>query len=336
MAEDLQTPDRKVAVITGASSGIGYATALEFAENGYNVVIAARRLEELNKVARECDELGAETLTVITDVDNDDIVHDLCREAELRFGHVDVWINNAGVYLVGKFEDTPLRDMKRIMETNFFGYVHGSQAALKQFRKQGYGTLINVSSVNAAAPQPYVSIYSASKAAIRAMDEALRMEIELEGMSDRIHVCTAFPASTDTNLFQNAANYSGHEVRAVEPVYDPTYVAKRLYQLAEKPKREKYIGPAGTVMALQRTHLPGMYERQIGKFTDAELLGKERVADTHGNLYAPLTFNQGMRGGWREKRIRADEMNIAGGAILAAVVGLIGYGLIMSKRRRAS
>ncbi len=325
--------DRKVAVITGASSGIGRATALEFAEMGYDLAIGARRLEELQQAGEECEAFGVSVLPVLFDAAEDESVHDMAREVIETYGRIDVWINNAGVYMVGKFEDLPLKDMRRVMEVNFFGYVHGSHAALTQFRKQGYGTLINVSSVNAAAPQPYVSIYSASKAAIRAMDESLRMELKLEGLADKIKVCTAFPASIDTNLFQNAANYSGKEIRAIEPVYDPAYVAKRLYQLAEKPKREKYIGPVGTFMALQRTHMPGAYEKQVGKFTNHELLGEHSESPSVGNLYAPLTFNRGVRGGWRETRIRADWFNMATGAIFAAMMGLIGYSYVMSKKR---
>ncbi len=326
--------ERKVAVITGASSGIGMATALQFAENGYNIVLAARRMDELKEVARRCEEMGIETLAVMTDVSDDEQVHDLCGRAVEAFGHIDIWINNAGVYLVGKFDDLPLKDMRRLMDVNFFGYVHGSHAALAQFREQDYGTLINVSSVNAAAPQPYVSAYSASKAAVRALDESIRMELRLEGLLGKINVCTIMPAGIDTNLFQNGANYSGHKIQAIEPVYDPAYVAKHIYAVAEKPRREKYVGPIGTLMALQRTHLPGMYEKQVGKFTDADLLADEDAAPTSGNLYDTLDENRGMRGGWREKRLRADRFNMITGGVLAATIGLIGLGLLAANKRR--
>jgi short-subunit dehydrogenase len=333
MAGKSGTTERNVAVITGASSGIGMATALKFAEKGYNVVLAARRMDELQEAARHCEELGVETLVVTTDVSSDDDVRDLCAQAIEAFGRVNVWVNNASVYLVGKFQDLPLEDMRRLMDVNFFGYVHGSHAALNQFRLQGYGSLINVASVNASAAQPYVSVYSASKAAIRALDESIRMELKLEGLDNRIHVSTVMPASIDTNLFQNGANYSGMEVRALEPVYDPKYVANWIYKISQHPKREKYVG---TLMALQRTHMPGMYEKQIGKYTDADLLSDKPVRDTKGNLYEPLMGNRGMRGGWRETRARADVVNYTAGAVAAAVAGLIGFGIIMSRRHRAS
>jgi short-subunit dehydrogenase len=324
--------ERPVVVITGASSGIGLATALEFAENDYNLVLAARRMDELQEVERECEDNGVEALAVMTDVSNDDEVQDLADQAMEAFGRIDVWVNNAGVYMVGKFQELPLEDMRRLMDVNFFGYVYGSHAALSQFRAQGYGTLINVASVNAAAPQPYVSVYGASKAAIRALDESIRMDLQLEGLADDIHVCTVMPAAIDTNLFQNGANYSGHEIQAIEPVYDPTYVAKRIRQVAEKPKREKYVGPVGTFMALQRTHMPTTYEKKIGAFTEKDLLGDDNARDTSGNLFEPMYENRGMRGGWGEKRLAANQFNMATGAMAAAFVGLLGIGLMIAKR----
>lgn len=332
MAAKEGTTERDVVVITGASSGIGLATALQFAEKDFNVVLAARRMDELKEVARQCEELGVEALAVMTDTSSADDVQDLAERAVEAFGRINVWINDAAVYAVGTFEETPVEDMKRLMDINFFGYVHGSQAALQQFRRQGYGTIVNVSSVNAAAPQPYIGVYGATKAAIRALDESIRMELRLDGALGDINVCTVFPAAVDTNIFQNGANYTGREIQAIEPVYDPTYVAKRIYQVAMNPKREKYVGPVGTLMALQRTHIPGVYEKQIGVFTHSDLLTDEERTVTHGNLYEPIEANRGMRGGWREKRVRADKLNMATGVAAAALVGLVGLGIFMTRK----
>lgn len=322
-----------MAVVTGASSGIGMATAIEFAKHGYNLVLAARRRKELDKVAAECEEHAAVAFAVPTDTTDDKAVHALADAAVQRFQHIDVWVNDAGVYLTGKFEDTPLEDMRRVFETNFFGYVHGSHAALTEFRRAGHGTLINVSSVNASAPQPYLGIYSASKAAVRTLDESLRMELRLDGLQNDIHVCTVMPASVDTNLPQNSANYTGQEVQALEPVYDPAYIAKQIVKLVRWPRREIIVGPVGKLMALQNAYLPGMYERQISKFTRADLLSDKPAIITAGNLFEPVESNQGMRGGWREHRMRADRMHasIGIGAALASVLAM-GVGIALLKR----
>ncbi len=299
----------KTAVITGASSGIGRATAHEFAKKGYRLVLAARREDELEETADECEKLGGMALTFPLDTSEDEAVRNLADFAVEQYGQIDVWVNGAAVYLVGKFEDTPLKDIERLMDVNFFGYIHGSHAALKQFRTQGYGTLINISSVNAGAPMPYVGVYSASKAAIRAFDESLRMELKNDGVASDIKVCTVLPASIDTNLFQNAANYSGKQVQALEPVYEPSYVAKQIVMLAEYPRREVIVGPAGRMLVMQNKYMPWLYEHTISKFTRGNILSETPQEASDGNLFQPLRQHRGVHGGWRETRVRADRMN---------------------------
>jgi short-subunit dehydrogenase len=280
---------------------------------------------------------GVSALPVALDTSDDQAVFQLGQIAAQTFGHVDVWVNNAGVYLAGKFQDLPIIDMRRLMDINFFGYVHGSHTALTLFRSQGYGTLINVSSLNAAAPQPYVSIYGASKAAIRSLDESLRMELNLEGLDDTIHVCDVMPASIDTNLFQNAGNYTGQKVRALEPVYDPEYVAKHIAGLAAKPKREIIVGPAGKMMALQRVLMPRMYEKQVARYTRSSLVDDEaEIPAFAGNLYQSIEANSGMRGGWRNERVRADHLNAGVGVGIALAAGLAGAGIWLLKRNQHS
>lgn len=141
------------------------------------------------------------------------------------------------------------------------------------------------------------------------------------------------PASIDTNLFQNGANYTGKEVSALEPVYDPTYVAKRIVRLAEHPRRQSFVGPAGALMAFQNAHSPRTYEKQIGKFTEADLLSDHPVGSTAGNLYEPIAMHRGMRGGWREKRVGADQLNTGLGVGLAALAGAAGVVYLLLTRK---
>jgi len=314
----------KVAVITGASSGIGRATALQFAYAGYNVVLAARRKDELDTVAEYCRTQGVQAITVVTDTTDDAAMQALGEAAIDAFDHFDVWVNNAGVYLAGKFDDVPLKDMRRVVDTNFFGYVHGSYTALAHFKSQGQGTLINISSVNATAPQPFVGIYSASKAAVRTLDESIRMELRLDGLHHDIHVCTVMPAVIDTNIFKNSANYTGKELEAPDPVYDPKYVAKQIVHLAEHPKREVIIGPAGKLLALQNAHMPGSYERMISRYSRARGLGDEPVAISHGNLFKPIADNTGIYGGWRQVKVSDKQVNMVVGLGLASIATIAG------------
>src|SRR3954449_2632867 len=190
MARDLST---STVVITGASSGIGRATALAFAEAGSNVVLAARREEPLRAAAQECERRGASALAVPTDVRDAAAVNRLGSAAAERFGRIDVWVNNAAVTLFSRFEAAPADLWREVMETNFFGYANGARAVLPVFRSQGGGTLINTGSVNSYVGAPYVSSYVASKHAIRGFAECLRDEVRGAGI-DAARCCR--PRST--------------------------------------------------------------------------------------------------------------------------------------------
>lgn len=326
----------KVAVVTGASSGIGYATALEFAKQGYHVVIAARRKQELESVALECREYGIDTLVHPTDTTDEVAVQQLAATAVKQFGVIDIWVNNAGVSAYGDFLDTPTEDFRQVMETNLMGYVHGAKAALRQFKAQGHGLLVNVSSVNAVAPLPFNSAYIASKYAVRGLSESLRMEIEAEGLLGPIQVCNVMPASVDTNFFQNAANYSHREVQAVEPVYDPAYVARAIVNLADEdePRWEIIVGPAGKLMAAYRAMDHRSYERTFSRFGTTNNFSHSLAPNRTGALYSPITTNTGMRGGWHKKRLTATTVNVVSGAVIAGAAALFVAAALASRKHR--
>lgn len=323
---------RKVAVITGASSGIGRATALEFARRGYGVILTARRQSELEQTANECEKVGATAVAVAADTTDEAALQKVAKLAETTFGGFDVWINNAAVSAYGPFLDIPVEDFRRILDTNVMGYVHGARLALRQFRSNGQGTLVNVSSADATAPVPYSSPYVTSKYAIRGLSESLRMELQVEGLANAIHVCTVLPASTDTNLYQNAANYMRREVQAIEPVYDAAYVAKQIVRLAEQPRREVIIGPAGRAMAMEFSLMPRLYEQLVGRFINLNNFNNQPTGETKGNLYRPVETNRGIEGGWGDRRIRADTLNIMLGTSAAVVAGLLGAGYLAVRR----
>jgi short-subunit dehydrogenase len=149
----------RVVVITGASSGFGRGAALKFAENGAKVVLAARRKRLLKQLAAECRGMGADSLVVETDVSSSSDVEELAERAIEKFGKIDVWVNNAGVGSVARFDETPLEEHEQVIQTNLMGTIYGSYAALQQFRKQDRGVLINVGSFAGKVAAPYLSSY---------------------------------------------------------------------------------------------------------------------------------------------------------------------------------
>jgi short-subunit dehydrogenase len=288
-----------VVVITGASSGIGRATAMELASRGARVVLAARQRAALEIVAAECESTGAEALAVVADTTRQADADELARRAVAAYGRIDVWINNAGVALFAKFGDAPAEVWQRVVETNLFGYANGARAALAQFRKQHRGILINIGSGVSGAPMPFSSAYVASKYAVRGLCASLRMEMQIDGERD-IHICHVMPSAIDTPLFQHAANYSGRAAKALDPVYDARTAAQVIADLVEHPRAEQTIGRAASALMAQYTATPRVYERRLARILGRNQLAREPAPPTDGNLFAPSSLHA-IDGGWRER-----------------------------------
>jgi NAD(P)-dependent dehydrogenase (short-subunit alcohol dehydrogenase family) len=311
-----------VVVVTGASSGIGRATALACASAGAAVVLAARRPEALAEVARECEAAGGEALAVPTDVTDADAVQALARRAVERFGRIDVWVNAAAVTAFAPFQEIPLEDFRRIIDVDVMGYVHGARAALPHLRDQGKGVLINVSSIVAAVPQPYTHAYSMSKAAIRVLSASLRQELRLDG-AKRVKVCTVMPATIDTPFFEHTANYTGRKAKAMPPVYSAERVARTIVDLIRVPRREVVVGPMGRNLVMQSKLAPGLTERMMALQVDKSHLYRNKPAPAaSGNLFEPAPGTGSVSGGWHGRRNtalrRAASMAalFAGGAVM--------------------
>src|SRR3954465_5281121 len=168
---------QQLLVITGASSGVGKAIALELVRHGCKLVLIARREEALNQLKNEVEELGGTALTAIADVTDAEALEEVTKAAILFGEKIDVWVNNAGVLAAGEFTETPIEVHDRVIEINLLGYLHGAFAVLPYFKRQGYGTLINNISVGGWFPTPYAVGYSASKFGLRGFSESLRAEL---------------------------------------------------------------------------------------------------------------------------------------------------------------
>lgn len=306
-ASDEQRIAGKTYVITGASSGFGRGVALRLAALKANVVLAARRTDVLNEVARQATAAGGTPLVVTTDVSNAHDVHKLADAAVQRFGRIDVWINNAAVGAIGAFDTIPVEDHARVVDINLKGVMYGSHAALQQFRKQRAGVLINVGSVESEVPQAYHASYSATKAAVLSLGRTLNEELRLAGLRGPIEVATVIPWAADTPFFDHAANYTGRTARM--PAMDPAEkVVDYIVHASVHPSEEV---PAGWKArgAIWSHHIaPDLTERVSANIAHTSQMehAPPGVAPTSGSLYQPMRSGTGVDGGVRARMDRED------------------------------
>jgi len=259
MASHLPLADQ-VVLITGASSGIGLVTARRAARRGARVVLVSRDEAVLNTVAREIEGAGGHALVAVADVSVQGEVDAAAAAAVARFGRVDTWVNNAGTAAYCRLADLPVAEHRRIFETNYWGVVYGSLAAIRLFRARGgTGTLVNVGSVNSDVAIPLLSAYSASKHAVKGFNDALRRE--LLATDPNIRVALVKPSGIATAFPQHARNHLDAEPRVVPPLYAPEIVADAILDAAATGRREIVVGAVGPALAIPLALFPRLMDR---------------------------------------------------------------------------
>jgi short-subunit dehydrogenase len=324
--------EEAVVVITGGSSGIGRASARRFAARGSSLALCARAREPLERAAAECEAGGAAgVLTEALDVADEAAVESFAQQVADRFGRIDVWVNNAGVVAYGDFLDIPSDVFRRVVETNLMGQVHGARSALRRFREQGEGVLINVSSVWGRVTTPQVAPYVASKFAVRAFSECLNGELDDE---PGIHVAALVPEAVDTPIFEHAANYTGRWLRPVPPVLSPEKVAEGVEACAEHPKKSVSYGRAGRMLEILYAVAPPVYRRMAHRAFVRGTLSPVGVDSAPGNVLQS-TDPHAVEGNWHRRR-RAALRHALLAAAAGAVTGLAGAKATGPRSERAS
>jgi short-subunit dehydrogenase len=249
----------KVVIVTGASSGIGRATALEFARQGSRVVLAARSAERLAELEKEISALGAEALTCVTDVANEEDCRRLVEKTVERFGTIHILINNAGISMRALFDDVDIAVLKRLMDVNFWGTVYCTRYALPYIVKNR-GSIVGVSSTAGFHGLPGRTGYSASKFAIHGFLETIR----IENLKEKLHVMIIAPGFTTSEVRRHAlladGTEQGNSPREEKKMMSPEFVARWVLKGIRKKKRNKIMTWTGRFTALLQRIIPAVVD----------------------------------------------------------------------------
>ncbi len=257
---------QRVAIVTGASSGIGMETAAAFARRGYAVVLAARRPDRLGEVADRCRAGGGEVLVLPTDVADRQQVQALVDGAVDRFGRVDVMVNNAGIGLSARVQETSDQDMRAIFQTNFFGVFYGCKAAAAVMIHQRSGHIFNVSSVIGKRGTPFHGAYCATKFAVVGLSDSLRVELRPYG----VRVTCVCPALTTTEFFEHsrrarAARSSFQRFKRLMPA---SAVARGIVAAVGKDRPEIIFSAGGKLLAWMAALSPRLTDMAMRLYHD--------------------------------------------------------------------
>ncbi|MYZ50539.1 SDR family oxidoreductase, partial [Propylenella binzhouense] len=294
-ARPRRTVDRPVAVVTGASAGVGRAVALAFARRGYAVALLARSEAALGEVARAVRAAGGAAQAYPLDVADAAAMMEAADAVAERFGRIDVWVNDAMLTVFGRTEDIAPDEFRRVTEVTYLGYVHGTRAALKHMRGRNAGTIVQVGSALAYRSIPLQSAYCAAKAAIRGFTDSLRCELLRE--RSRIRLTMVHLPAVNTPQFDWARSHLPEELRPVGTIHQPEAVAEAILRAARRAPRELWIGTSTIEAILGTMVAPAFLDRFVaGRAWAGQMTGVAADPGRPDNLFATVKGGHATRG----------------------------------------
>lgn len=282
-------PGSPVVLVTGASSGIGRATAEAFAARGERLVLCSRSSLALEVVRQRCAELGADARVAVVDVTRPEQVQAAVDLAVAEFGRLDVCVSSAAVMSYGTHVDTPPEVFDRVVSVNLLGAAAVARASLAVFRRQRAGTLVVVGSLLGRIAVPLAGSYVTSKWGLRGLTRVLQQENR--DLTD-VHVTSVAPGAVRTPIYRQAASYLGHPGAPPPPVTSPQRVAEQVLRAVERPRRERDSdalgGLANVAMSTAFTVVPAVFDLLVGPMMRTLGVSRDTMATTQGNVFTPV------------------------------------------------
>jgi NAD(P)-dependent dehydrogenase (short-subunit alcohol dehydrogenase family) len=337
MTEQQASP---VVVVTGASSGVGRATARAFAEQGANVGLLARGSDGLEGAARDVEAAGGIALAIATDVADPDAVEAAAAEIENELGPIDVWVNDAMTSVFAPVHEIRPEEFRRVTDVTYHGVVFGTMAALRRMRARDRGAIVQVGSALAYRGIPLQSAYCGSKHAIQGFTESLRTELMHDGSGVKVTM-VQMPA-LNTPQFDVVLSRLPHRAQPVPPIYEPEVAARAIVHAARHPeRRERWVGASTAVTILGNKLAPGLLDRYLGRTGFASQQTDEpEDPGRPDNLWKPVSGDRGAHGRFGDSsRSRSLQQLVATGRrpalAMAAAVGsaLAATGIVALRRR---
>ena len=286
---------KNIVVITGAGAGVGRATALEFAHQGFDVALLSRGAERLESLAREIEALGRKALAVPTDMAHADQVDAAAARVEQELGPIDVWVNIAMATVFSPVADLTHAEVLRATEVTYLGQVYGMMAALRYMRPRNRGKIVNVGSALAYRSVPLQSVYCGAKAAIRGFTDSLRSELIHDKLDIRVTM-VHLPA-VNTPQFDWALNKTGQRAQPVPPIFQPEVVARAIHFGATHDRREIWVGFPTVKAIIGNRIAPGLIDRYLASAGYSGQLTDQRLeANAPSNLFDPVAGHASAHG----------------------------------------
>jgi short-subunit dehydrogenase len=325
--------DREVVVVTGASAGVGRATAREFAKHGAKVALLARNEDGLEGARKEVEAAGGEALPIPTDVADPEQVEAAAERVERELGPIDVWVNDAIAVVFSPFEDIELEDFKRSTEVCYLGTVYGTKAALKRMLPRDRGTIVQVGSALSYRAIPLQSAYCGAKHAIRGFTDSVRTELMHDGSG--VHITMVQLPAVNTPQFDVSKTTLPKHPQPVPPIYQPEVPARAIYRAAHERRREMWVGLSSVIVITGNKLFPGLGDWYLARTGyDSQQTDRPVEKDRPNNLYDPVPGDHGAHGDFDERsheespQLWATEhlglLTLAGGAGLLAAAAWIG------------